>query len=948
MQVLGKHTNHKSRIKEYIIVSVLLIIMIMGFMWKIFFAGEVLLPADMINTSVHPWVLDQQNQYSPGQAPYNNALSDPIFIYYPMKYYMKASLDQGSLPLWNPLSFCGYPYNAKLVSEMFNPLDFMHLLMPAQYAFGFTVAFHLLVGGLFTYILCKSLGIGKLGSFFAASVFMFNANTVVWLEFPTHFRGELWIPLILLFLFRFFKERRAIFAILGGIALGLQVLSGYSQAVQFTAIAIIIILLVQIIYDLKDKKFKQVGQNIGGTALLAVIGLGIGISFILPFYRELQDSLRAVQERGGGGSMNFRYLITMLNPNFFGNGIKGSFWLPGTNFIEAVRYSGIATLLLAAIAVIFKRGKVVWSLLAVAAVAVLLNSVPQIFELFNRIIPFFDKSSISRILLLIPFCLAVLAGYGISYLQKVTTGQKKKIIMVTAGLAASFIALMVGLSLTFNTHISITTMDQHPIIWLETWSFILFLILAAVSAVFIILAVKTNRKAWAWLMVPLIVADLFLFGINYNTTSSPDQVFFETESLAYLKQDTEKSRNLGIMGGTFNPNSLWIHGLEDIAGYDPVMPYNYAQFWAAFQGSGQVRPNGKVGADKMYANFLALTNTKYVTSYAFMQEMGYFYNNMDKNLNQHSRENSVLSVWNFMEHIIPTIEVSPDSAMEFEYLVPASSELVFYNAIHPDYWSAQEGDGVIFRVYIQQGDRSEMIFEQDLNPIQVEDDRRWFVHRIDLSGYGDRQVKIVFQTASKQNSENDKAGWGNPTIIPKDSLGLGNLMLNYNKEVKIYRNYNYLPRAYLAGSSMEFESEDHVLAYLVANHKLDLSHTVLLEGEQVPVTGETAGRVEITDYSYNRVVIEAENEKEAYLVLLDRYDPDWRAFIDGQRADIVKANYLFRALYLEPGQHVVEFRYVPVWFFVSAAVSVLVLLISAGGAVFIFIRERRRDAGVKS
>ncbi|MDZ7836845.1 MAG: hypothetical protein U5N58_02270 [Actinomycetota bacterium] len=531
----------------------------------------------------------------------------------------------------------------------------------------------------------------------------------------------------------------------------------------------------------------------------------------------------------------------MLNPNFFGNGIKGSFWLSGTNFIEAVRYSGIATLFLAAVAVVFKRGKLVFSFLAIGVVAVLLNSVPQIFDIFNRIIPFFNKSSISRILLLVPFCLAVLAGFGISYLQQIKIWQKKKTMIFTGALAAAFIAIIVGLNYGFATHISLQDMDQNPLIRLETLSFILFLVLVAVSAAFIILAIKTKKKVFIWLLIPLIVGDLFVFGINYNTTSPADQVYFETESIAYLKQDTQRSRNLGIMGGTFNPNSLWIHGLEDIAGYDPVMPYNYAHFWAAFQGSDRVRPNGKVGADKLYANFLALTNTKYITSYAFMQEMGYFFNNMDKNLDQHSRENSVLTTWNFMEHIIPTIVVSSDSAMEFNYRIPPSSELVFYNAIHPNYWASEQGDGVIYKIYIKDGDQTDLVFEQDLNPVQVEDDRRWFAHRIDLSAYGGREVTIVFQTVSKQDAENDVPGWGNPMIIPKDSLGLGDLMLNYNKEVKIYRNYNFLPRAFLAGNSMEFESEEQVLAYLLDNHKLDLQNTVLLEGSRLPVEGKAEG-----------------------------------------------------------------------------------------------------------
>ncbi|MDZ7836844.1 MAG: YfhO family protein [Actinomycetota bacterium] len=89
-------------------------------------------------------------------------------------------------------------------------------------------------------------------------------------------------------------------------------------------------------------------------------------------------------------------------------------------------------------------------------------------------------------------------------------------------------------------------------------------------------------------------------------------------------------------------------------------------------------------------------------------------------------------------------------------------------------------------------------------------------------------------------------------------------------------------------------------------------------------------------------MLKAETQEPAYLVLLDRYDPDWNAYIDGQKAEILKANYLFRALYLEPGEHEIEFRYEPVWFYISIAVSTFVLLISVAGCIFIYYRERRK------
>jgi hypothetical protein len=48
-----------------------------------------------------------------------------------------------------------------------------------------------------------------------------------------------------------------------------------------------------------------------------------------------------------------------------------------------------------------------------------------------------------------------------------------------------------------------------------------------------------------------------------------------------------------------------------------------------------------------------------------------------------------------------------------------------------------------------------------------------------------------------------------------------------------------------------------------------------------------------------------------YLVLLDTFDPAWRALVDGAAAPVVQANALFRAVPLPPGHHQVDFRYQP-------------------------------------
>jgi hypothetical protein len=90
----------------------------------------------------------------------------------------------------------------------------------------------------------------------------------------------------------------------------------------------------------------------------------------------------------------------------------------------------------------------------------------------------------------------------------------------------------------------------------------------------------------------------------------------------------------------------------------------------------------------------------------------------------------------------------------------------------------------------------------------------------------------------------------------------------------------------------------------------------------------------------NRVVVEAgAGAGGGYVVMLDSFSDDWRATADGQPATIVRANGLFRAVRLNPGTHLVEFRYRPRAFLIGAAVSAAALAMVL--ALFVWPSVRR-------
>jgi uncharacterized membrane protein YfhO len=75
------------------------------------------------------------------------------------------------------------------------------------------------------------------------------------------------------------------------------------------------------------------------------------------------------------------------------------------------------------------------------------------------------------------------------------------------------------------------------------------------------------------------------------------------------------------------------------------------------------------------------------------------------------------------------------------------------------------------------------------------------------------------------------------------------------------------------------------------------------------------------------VRVAANADAPSYLVLDDFYHRGWTARVDGQPAHVFIANALFRAVAIDAGSHVVEFRFEPLSHLIGAVVSAMSLLL---------------------
>ncbi len=145
----------------------------------------------------------------------------------------------------------------------------------------------------------------------------------------------------------------------------------------------------------------------------------------------------------------------------------------------------------------------------------------------------------------------------------------------------------------------------------------------------------------------------------------------------------------------------------------------------------------------------------------------------------------------------------------------------------------------------------------------------------------------------------------------------------------VARNELPLRRAWLVGRVATLSAE-RVRATVLDGEPLpdgsafEPYETALVE-EPVPSasTTDTPGSAVITAHEPCRVAIRASAPAGGFLVLGDVNYPGWRATVDGRPTKVYQTDYVVRGVVVPPGEHVVEFRFRPLSFYLGLALSSL-------------------------
>lgn len=389
---------------------------------KFIFQGQIPIPGDILLGVYYPW-LDSKWGFIAGVPVKNNLPSDIVSIIYPWRILSMNFLRQGILPFWDQTILLGAPLLANFQSAVLNPLNVLYLVLANEYAWGIQVVLQLFIlfGG--TYLFLKDLKLDKYASCFGALLFTFSGYSLVWLGYNSIIYTVSYFP-ILLFLARriaYTAKPKWIFAY--GIALALQIFSGYPLSSLYS----VFFSGVYLVFCYFQEKFNF-KIAILSFALAVASGLGLSAIQLLPGYELNNLSIRNFDTTAQAGSIKYlplTHIISFFIPDYFGNPGTGNYWSEGSydNFAFFIPAAGIFFFLLSLITrIALKKENLVFLLFFLTGIFLAIrNPVSEAF---------LSSNVASRVLFVSSFGAAVLAAKAFSYATKRKIGFLVRVVPV--------------------------------------------------------------------------------------------------------------------------------------------------------------------------------------------------------------------------------------------------------------------------------------------------------------------------------------------------------------------------------------------------------------------------------------------------------------------------------------------------------------------------------------
>ena len=671
----------------------------LAFFWQVTLADRTLLPADNLY-EFQPFKAYREAAGAPEIA-HNGLLSDLVLENYAWKLFIRESLSNGEIPLWNPYSFAGVPFLAAGQHSALYPFSLIYYVVPLEKAYGWFTVSQLWLAGALMYLFMRGLGVGRFGVVVSAVAYQMSAMFLANVVFPMIIAAAAWLPFLLLMV-EFTIQQKPFFGkptvipwvALGAVALGVMIFAGHVEYLYYELLVMGFWAAWRLLTLGRAENLRAwIALRIKpAAALLAlvILGMGIGAVQFIPLvelagknFREGRTDFDTVRSY----AFPARHALVFLLPNIYGSPAQHEYydvfsgqtravdwqvrdthitntqWPGGKNYVEGACYVGLLTLILAVIALLharFERSEVVkftttapyramFATLAVISLtfvfgtltyAVLYYGLPGISQLHS---PF-------RWVFPLTLCLAALAGYGAEVVQRsvydrssFTFRAVRNIGLAVSGLGGLVLIGLVISRLAFTTlrgplealfhrmagadYVFPNVETFYSASFTPVLIFGLFLLASGLALLLTRVKFALPRQLgslplWQIAIVVVLALDLVVATAGFNPSADPKWLQYKPPAITWLKQhNPQEWRFISVEQSThtMNANVGLLYGLNDVVGYDSMIPKQYVEYMRGIQDQGMLIYNriAPIYWDKLDALTSPLLNAlgvKYIVS----------------------------------------------------------------------------------------------------------------------------------------------------------------------------------------------------------------------------------------------------------------------------------------------------------------------------------------------
>lgn len=845
-------------------------------------------------------------------------LSDPADNVLPIAWYTFHPLLFTS---WLPQFGIG---NSQLMTLYLSPLNYFYLL-PFDIAQVLISIVKVVVAFTTMFFFIRQLGYTWRGAFFSGTSYAMCSVMVMWNGWP-HSEVTMYAPLLFLLLDKALHRLSITYFAGCAIVIYLMLVAGMPT---YAAYFLYLVGCYVLFYGIRE--YRRTPTKLLQYFVLFGISVALGAMMSLPYTGTLLGTVGAngysdSRANYATATLGLSRAKTLLFP-----------YLPTSMVIhanEGTLYTGVLAILTLPFTAINFREKPRVGFFAITAAIMCLLIFTHVFDFAFQHLPMIHTSLKYRVIVLLNFALAVLIGINLDvFLTRKKFVNRERIIIATlavVSVALFFVMVQRVWPLTQSILDDAAANQKYPAHQV--------LIASAVALLFVVVVIIrliSARKVIVYITTIALMCgiclDLGYFSSKYMPwiQQSAPSIPVPTDTVRYLQSNTKNSEKIVTLDGwTLFPMTNMYYNLRSIGGHGFL--YTNQDVKTYFEG--------------ISSDVFSMSDTRPT-----------FVSIENENLLKYMGVKYIAGGTNSLSTMEPTRgESTPSEALNgntgFVQEFTARKNGLRNVAFTIGTYGKMPKNGTI-SITLRSVDGNKIVASSSLPLKDMKDgahpsfdfpeinDSKGKTYRMTISVNDPSGTGIAVFT----NSEDAYEGTSSYTNL-KEPVNDLMLSLRYDTVRKgtdgmaVRQLESYAPQIELMDTVKVLDSDKDVLSAMKKSYDagtLYFSKTNKNTPSSVKPTQSTLNSDEkISDVQRERngnISFKVRADKSRYVLVNEYNDGNWTAHVDGQQTDVVKGNYLFRAIEIPSGTHTVELKYEPAslkkMFIVAGATAILLIVL---------------------